>query len=294
MRYEWLALIAAALWALTSLISVTPARHLGAFAYSRWRMGMVTLMLGSASLITGGWRTLNLDATSIMFLSGIVGIFLGDTALFACMNRLGPRRAGLLFACHAAFSALIGVWLFGESLQGWQLIGAITLFFGVSMAILFGKRGEAHDWETIHGSLGIAILLGLFAALCQSLGAVMAKPLMASDIDPLSASMVRMAAAFSAHLLLYLFGGKYVRARQGMTYKIFAMIAANGFLAMAVGMTLILYALRYGDVGMVALLSSTSPIFVLPLLWLYTKRSPAVSAWLASLIAVAGTLMLIR
>ena len=49
MGYEWLALAAASLWAVAALISVKPARHLGAFAYSRWRMFLVSLMLASAS-----------------------------------------------------------------------------------------------------------------------------------------------------------------------------------------------------------------------------------------------------
>ncbi len=55
MSYEWFALAAAALWAISSLISVTPARHLGAFAYSRWRMGCTALMLSSMAWAVGGW-----------------------------------------------------------------------------------------------------------------------------------------------------------------------------------------------------------------------------------------------
>ena len=35
MHYEWLALAAALLWAIASLLSVQPASHLGAFAFSR-------------------------------------------------------------------------------------------------------------------------------------------------------------------------------------------------------------------------------------------------------------------
>ena len=37
MSLEWLALVSAFLWASASLFSVTPARHLGTFAFSRWR-----------------------------------------------------------------------------------------------------------------------------------------------------------------------------------------------------------------------------------------------------------------
>ncbi|MCG6220628.1 DMT family transporter, partial [Vibrio diabolicus] len=140
MGYEWLALASASLWAVAALISVTPARHLGAFAYSRWRMFLVTLMLGTMSLFTGGWQTLSTSTLPLLALSGLVGIFIGDTALFACMNRLGPRRSGLLFSCHALFSALLGLWLFNEQLTGWRLLGALLVFSGVMLAILFGRR----------------------------------------------------------------------------------------------------------------------------------------------------------
>jgi len=51
MGYEWLALAAAFLWAIASLLSVTPARHLGTFAYSRWRMGSTFTILATMALI---------------------------------------------------------------------------------------------------------------------------------------------------------------------------------------------------------------------------------------------------
>lgn len=289
---EWLALGAASLWALSSLISVTPSRHLGAFAYSRWRMACVTLMLSLMAWLNGGWGTVQWESAGLMILSGLIGIFIGDTALFACFNRIGPRRGGLLFACHAVFSALLGIWLFGETLVGWKLIGGLAVFLGVACAIFFGQQ-QTHLWEKIHGNLWIAIALGLTAALCQSLGAVIAKPVMQGGIDPVAASAVRMASAFAAHGLLRLTGAPLFRPLNPITWPILGMVALNGFLAMAVGMTLILYALRFGDVGTVALLSSTTPIMVLPLLWLHTGTRPNQSAWLGAALAVIGTALIV-
>lgn len=297
MGYEWLALGAAMLWAVSSLISVTPSRHLGAFAYSRWRMACVTVMLSVMALLNGGWATLHWEAASVMLLSGLVGIFIGDTALFACFNRIGPRRAGLLFSCHAVFSALLGIWLFDEQLLGWKLVGGILVFSGVALAIFFGqsrqKDASHHHWEGSHGTLWVAIALGLTAALCQSLGAVIAKPVMQTDIDPVAASAMRMTSAFAAHSLLRITGLRLARPHQPITLSIFLQVALNGFLAMAVGMTFILYALRYGDVGMVALLSSTTPIMILPLLWLYTRIMPPWQAWCGACLAVLGTVLIL-
>lgn len=300
MGYEWLALAAASLWAVAALISVKPARHLGAFAYSRWRMFLVSLMLASASLVTGGWQTLTESALPLLALSGLIGIFVGDTALFACMNRLGPRRSGLLFSCHALFSALLGLWLFGEQLGGWRLVGALLVLAGVMLAILFGRRGNAqqpqqhNEWEQVRGHLAVGIALGLTAALCQSLGAIIAKPvMMAGDVDAVSASGIRMGSALLAHCALRVLRVPLAMPHHPINRQVLGMIGINGFLAMALGMTFILVALRQGDVGMVAILSSTTPVILLPLLWWHSGMRPALPAWAGALLATLGTALVL-
>lgn len=293
MGYEWLALAAALLWGVASLLSVTPARHLGTFAYSRWRMGCTSVILGSMALATGGWLSVTAADVTPMMLSGLIGIFIGDTALFACLNRMGPRQSGLLFSCHAVFSAIMGYFLFSERMTGTELVGSALVFSGVVTAIFFGRRGQSHSLETVTGNVWIGIGLGLTAAMCQALGGIIAKPVMQTSIDPVAASAIRMMTAFCAHCVLRATGAKVSRALHPMTSRIFVITAVNGFLAMAVGMTLILYALRDGNVGMVALLSSTTPIMLLPILWVYTRQRPNRFAWLGAMVAVIGTGILV-
>ena len=137
------------------------------------------------ALYSGSWQTLPADQLWLLAASGIIGILIGDTALFASMNRLGPRRAGVLFAdtcvifCRSGLSVSLG-----ETLWGWTLIGSGLLVSGVMCAILFGKRAsEQHHWETANHQLGIGIGLGLLSALCQAVSTLMLKPLMETDID---------------------------------------------------------------------------------------------------------------
>ncbi|KIE18879.1 membrane protein [Vibrio sinaloensis] len=295
MGFEWLALAAAFLWAVASLLSVTPAQHLGTFAYSRWRMGCTSLILGTMAMVTGGWSTVEASAISAMMLSGVIGIFIGDTALFACLNRMGPRQAGLLFSCHAVFSAILGYFLFSETMTKMELLGSLLVFTGVITAIFFGRKGQTdNQLEAIKGKVWIGVGLGLVAALCQALGGIIAKPIMQTDIDSVAASAMRMMTAFAAHCLFFLSGAKLARATQPINIKIFSITAINGFLAMAVGMTLILYALQEGNVGMVALLSSTTPIMLLPILWIYSGKRPNRFAWIGAIVAVIGTGILVQ
>ncbi|MCW7966308.1 DMT family transporter [Vibrio parahaemolyticus] len=292
MGYEWLALCAAFLWAVSSLISVIPAQHLGAFSYSRWRMGCTAVILSTMAWITGGWLSVSWEHITPMMASGLIGIFIGDTALFACLNRMGPRQAGLLFSCHAVFSTILGYFLFSESMTAIELLGSALVFSGVVMAIFFGRRGQTNNvLEEIKGNIWVGVSLGLTAAICQALGGIIAKPVMQTSVDPIAASAIRMISAFVAHCLLLIVGVKVARSTQRITWRVFGITALNGFLAMAVGMTLILYALREGNVGMVALLSSTTPIMLLPLLWVYTKRRPNRFAWLGAALAVIGAVI---
>ena len=72
--FDLLALGAAACWALASILSVAPSRHLGAFAFTRWRMLMVAVMLWAVALATGGWRSLPGEVWGVMAFSGLIGI----------------------------------------------------------------------------------------------------------------------------------------------------------------------------------------------------------------------------
>ncbi len=66
------------------------------------------------------------------------------------------------------------------------------------------------------------------------------------------------------------------------------MTAFSGFLSLAMGMTLLLFALSGGETGVVSTISATTPVIILPLLWLRTGQRPAAGAWLGALFVVAG------
>ena len=288
--YDLFALGAAVCWAVGSVMSVTPARHLGAFAFTRWRMAMVALMLWAVVAFNGTWATFDVHAWGVMAVSGLVGIFIGDTALFSAINRLGPRRAGVLFATHAAFSAALGFALLGERMSLQAFAGAVLTLVGVMLAIVLGRhKDETHAWEADNGSVGLGVALALVAALCQAVGSLIAKPVMAQQVDPVLASAVRVTVATAAHGVLLMTGFAAARATQAPTLRVLGQTALNGFIAMGIGMTLVLLALEKGDVGMVAILSSVSPILVLPLLWLQLGRAPAPGAWVGATLTVVGT-----
>lgn len=288
---SYLAALGAALaWAASSVISANPSSTLGAMAFVRIRMTMVFFMLAAVLVLTGGWRTVQPDQITPTLISGLIGIFLGDAALFSAMNRVGPRRSGILFSSNAVFSVMLG-WLFlGEKLGAMTLAGIALALGGVALAILFGKRREdAHKWEAVNGPLWAGVGIGLFAGLCQAVGSIIARPVMAAGADPLAIAAIRVGIAALALTLAMASGFSAARARAILTPKLAGQVALSGFAAMGVGMTLLLYALRGGDVGVVATLSATTPALVLPLLWWRTGERPPAPAWLGAALVIAGS-----
>ena len=295
MSAEYLAALAALCWAFGSLFSATAASQLGAFSFTRWRLFFALLLLWAVALYTGQWRSLDGPSVAWLALSGLIGIFIGDTALFACMNRLGPRRSGVLFASHALFSACLA-WVFlGETLWGWTLLGASLLVSGVMVAIAWGRRGsENHAWESTRGPLAVGVALGLLAALCQSVATLMIKPMMTDGMDAIAASAVRTSASFLAHAALWWAGAQVAQIQQRMTLKTAFHTWASATIAMGVGMTLILQALKTGPANLVGLFSSLSPVLLLPLLWGVYRRRPAAGAWCGAAMAVLGSALIVR
>ena len=84
------------------------------------------------------------------------------------------------------------------------------------------------------------------------------------------------------------------RAQAPLRWRDAGLTFASAAVAMALGMTLILQAMKDGQAGLVAILSSVTPIVVLPLLWLVYRRRPAVGAWSGAVLAVAGTALILR
>lgn len=290
---ELLAAMASGCWAVGALFSASASSQMGAFAFTRWRLFFAMCMLWLAALYVGRWSELTWESVTWLSVSSWVGIFVGDTALFVCMNRLGPRRSGVLFATHALFSALFA-WLFlGETLWGMTLMGSGVLMSGVMVAIVWGRREEeTHAWENTRGTLWMGVAMGLLAALGQAIATLMIKPLMSTGIDAVSASAVRATASFAAHLLLLWAGLGLSKLAHPLTWKNLMNTALSAAVSMVIGMTLILQALKTGQANLVAIFSSIAPVLLLPLLWAVYRRQPAAGAWWGGAMTVVGSAMI--
>ena len=289
---EMAALTAAALWALTGLITQPIVHHFGATATNRYRSTMAGATLIVITTLFGLWHTLSWSGMWLLVLSGFIGIFIGDTALMQALKRMGPRRNAVVFATNAPIAAGMGyIWL-GETLSPSTLLGCALVIAGVMIAIWWGNRPKSadgeHSMERVSGRLWVGVGLGLLAATGQAGGAIIAKPALLDGADPIAASAIRVGFAAVCMWGLHTLPISWSKAKNPMTgqWAMRSFVSAN--LGLVIGMTLLVYALKGGDVGLVTTLSATSPILILPLLWIITGQRPNAYAWLGSFSVAIG------
>ena len=289
-----LALAAAFSWTLAALFSHRPATEFGSLHFNRLRMISAMVIMGALLLISGRPAWIPPEFWGLVLLSSLTGIVLGDFLLFATMRRMGPRRTNVLFATNAVFAALLGWLVLGEAIGLMTWLAVLCGFLGVVLAVIYGKRRDlAHKWEVITPPLWIGIAFGLAAAVCQALGVIFIRPVMAAGVDPVATALARVGVATVVFWLTFPFDPNRRSLPLLPGRDLALLISLNGLFGLGVGAALLLAALETGSVATVTILSSTSPVLILPFIWARTGMAPAAGAWIGAVLVVICTALLV-
>ncbi len=266
-----LAIGAAAIWSAVALSATRIVRYFGSYNYNLLRLlGIIVFFF---PYIYINWQSIYFDQSifTAIVLSSIIGIIIGDTFLFICLKRLGPRRQALLFSMQIPFTIILAE-IFLQTLPSLiELIGCGLIFFGIIIAIQFNRTIPYDDLENIQGNKYTGLFAGIGLALCQSIGIILMKPALVST-DPIIVSYLRVivAAIIMFGSLFFIKNNQLWERMRDIRKTIFSIFL--GFMGMGVGMTMLIIALKNGDPGIISTLSSTMPIMIIPILWIVTKN----------------------
>jgi len=266
-----LAISAAAIWSAVALSATRIVRYFGSYNYNLLRLlGIIVIFFPYVYL---KWEPLYFENSIFLaiFLSSVIGIIIGDTFLFICLKRLGPRRQALLFSMQIPFTIILAE-VFLQSLPSTtELIGCALIFSGIIIAVQFNRTVPNDDLENIQGNKYTGLFAGIGLALCQSIGIILMKPALVST-DPIVVSYLRIivAAIIMFGSLFFIKNNQLLEKMRDYKKTIFSIIL--GFMGMGVGMTMLIYALKFGNPGVISTLSSTMPIMIIPILWIVTKN----------------------
>lgn len=286
------ALIAAMTWAFASILAHAPAGKLGALAFTRIQLVAAALLLLAIVAVRGTWTTVDWSYWPELAISALVGVLICNLLLIACLRRGGPRRCLLLLALNAPFAALVGYVWRGETADLQSAFGGMLTVAGVIVAILYGRKRDAAS-DALQGSAGSVVALGVTAAACHAIGLVILKPVMLAGADPVAASALRIAGSAAVLSLIALWPAKIFRPENRVTPVLAMQAIVPGILGYVVATTLLLFALRSYNAGIVVALGSTAPVMILPLLWIKSGEPPRPAAWIAAALVVGGSALVV-
>ncbi len=207
------------LWTFTSVFFTEAVKRLGVTLVNAARVAMAVVLLGITHRLLSGrwWPEAAFSQVALLFVSGWVGLALGDQVLFYAFSRIGPRRSVLLMTTAPLFATLFGVLFLGERLALGAWLGIGVTLAGIAWVVLERPTTNAARTTPVHLD---GLLCGLLAALCQSTGYLLSKQGIghgwlpeAQRLAPQAAAMLRMVGA--AMLLLPIAAWRIRRRSRG-------------------------------------------------------------------------------
>jgi uncharacterized membrane protein len=280
------ALGAALAWSVTSLLARSIIAHYGSVTINAVRSGIAGTLLvtwvvlsdGPATLVTMTWATFGLLTVSI-----VAAIAVGDSVFFESTRAIGLGRAMTIATTYPIGAALLAAALFGETITTAIATGTLLTLGGVGV-IVSGRAGEARPER-----LWFGVWTAVLASVAWAISTVMMKPPL-REIEPLTAQAIRLPLASALLWLTPWTRGAAAALRDGGRGPL-VRIGVLGVVT-AASSVLFVASLKYAGVALGAVLSSTAPLFAIPLGVMFLGERVSVSTVVGAVIAVAGIVVL--
>mgnify|MGYP006266875631 CR=1 FL=1 len=233
-----------------------------------------------------------------LFLGGVLGLGIGDIALFHSLPRIGAGLTMLLMQCLAAPFALIIEYLaLGHIPNQQQLTGSLIILIGVAVALGAPTEGITKHWRV---GIGLAVL----AALGQASGAVSTPLAKAACIaagetipDGIAQAWVRLLGGVPMVAIFVLSRNRgselFAAIKQPYDFrKAPWWMLMNGLSGPGLGVACYQWALTGHPAAIVLSIVALSPLLALLMQWAVEGQRPHGRLWIGGAVAVAGVVLL--
>lgn len=282
------ALASSASWALGAILFKKIGETASPFGMTLTKGIAGIVLLGMAYSIRG-FEFISFNVIGVLFISGIVGIAIGDTLFFAALQDLGPKVQIIFFMMGQIMTAVLGLLILKEMPSLLQWGGIFVVLLGV--IIVLWKKYFTDSKNTKTGLRGI--IFGLLAMFCFSFSLVIAKQALDS-ISTLGAVFIRMIAG-TLGIFIYGLMRRQVSSwlNPFLNMKMFVLFSASVCVVTFGGFWLSLVAIKFLDVVIASTLSATEPLFVLPLALIILKERITLVEVMGAFLTVCGVIIII-
>jgi DME family drug/metabolite transporter len=219
---------------------------------------------------------------------------LGDYLNLCSLRILGVGRAFPITSSQPVFTVLLSALLLGDTLDAKTLGGTALVLFGVYLVARPRRDVIAIDNTPplAPRQLLIGVLMALGTALATAGGTIVLALALSDGISPVMVNAVRLPVAVLVSLTMAGRQGQLPSVRR-LDRQTLGLVLVAGVLGWAIGGTLYATAVQMIGPGKTALISSTSPIFAVPITLIFLKERPTRYTLIGTLITVVGIMLVV-
>lgn len=215
---------------------------------------------------------------SVLFLSGFIGLGIGDIFLLEAFSRLGPSRTLMLFSFNPLIVGILSFFLFGQIIPLYKLY---AIFFFIICLFLFSLEGKKKQgsWE-VKG-----LLFALLGISLDALGIILTKQAFEWEpsIHSIKANFLRCIGALIAYFLIRFYTPINLLSKlKKLDFKALFWIILACFLGTFLSLSLYLYAIQQTNtLASITALSITGVLFSSSFEYIWKKELPSKYFWLS-------------
>jgi drug/metabolite transporter (DMT)-like permease len=280
------ALGSAVAWAFTSLLvrSLTP--RFGSLAINAARTSLCALLIAAWMAVGDGFDGLTAISTRslvLLLVSIVTAIAIGDTVFFESTRLLGLGRAMTLSMGYPVVAAVLAAVLLDERITAQIAIGGLLTLGGLALVVARRREDGAapRSWVGVGAAAAAAVAWGV---------SVVALRVPLEEIDALTAQLVRLplaAAVLWAMPWSWRGAPALVRGGPEVAWRL-------GMLSVLTAVSSVMYVLsiKHAGVAVATVLSSTAPLFAVPLGVVFLGERLPATALVGACVAVVGVVVL--
>ncbi len=198
-----------------------------------------------------------------LFVSGLAGIALGDTAAYSVLRHLGAPAAAAGVCLGPPLSAILAFLFLGETLSARELLGIVLTVVGVSGSLFCTPKAGIRRDDTFVPSKSWGIFWLSLSGLGHAVGVVLSRYGM-PKVDALWGTGIRLVPAQLFLIVLCWYRPSGV-AGLWKNKRRLGILSAAATIGTFLGLILMSLGLKYSKAGVSTALMSTYPLWVVPI-----------------------------
>jgi drug/metabolite transporter (DMT)-like permease len=283
-------------WSFTAIFFSYGGRRVGSDVVNRTRLIFAFLFISIAHLLLLGvifpfgtepWRW------GWLALSSVLGLVLGDAALFFSYVLIGPQLAMLVMAMVPIMSTFFAWIFFGEVINSTEMFGIAVAIGGVAWVVTEKRSDSAESDAARQRNYRLGLSMAFLGALGQTSNLIFSKFALLDGYSALSATQIRILIGG-----IVLWGMTALRRNIRPTMvklrdrRALYAIMGGALVGPFLGIWFSLIAVQNARVGIASTIMALPPVLLIPLTFLFFGDRPTVRGVTGTVIAVIGVTML--